>query len=59
MLQGNFVYRAVFLREYDQVVNSDGELILDTRPPADLDSGHVPRKTNISYGDLFDKLISI
>lgn len=43
----------------NQVVNSDGELILDTRSPAAFDRGHIPRALNIPYGDLFDKTTNL
>lgn len=43
------------VRDYDQIVSNEREVVLDARPDQIYESGHIPNAINVPYNELFDR----
>lgn len=43
------------IRDFDQIVSNEREVILDARPGQMFESGHIPNAMNVPYNELFDR----
>lgn len=43
------------MRDYDQIVSDEREVVLDARPDQMYESGHIPNAINVPYNELFDR----